>query len=211
MNKMQQLRASAQSNVNSLNSAQHTGKGGAGGPKVGAGEFETLLTKAEFAEGQNGGQRGMLTVKVIGGTPAEGVTIASRLGGQFNIYFQTSNAEYLAEQNQDLAKILLQCGVSADKIFDDELESDVEILSHFISLFNRLLAKKQEVKLAVRRKPQKATASNGTPYFFNDILSVIGSTVTASDVPAPVTEAAVANTEAAVVTAAPVKAKPWAK
>ena len=196
MNKMQQLRQAASANVNTLNSAQHSGKGGAGGPKVGAGEFEVLLTKAEFAEGQNGGQRGLLAVKVIGGTPAEGVTIASQIGGSFNIYYQTSNAEYLAEQNQDLAKILLQCGVSADKVFDDELETDVEILSHFISLFNRLLAKKQEVKLVVRRKPQKATAANGTPYFFNDILSVIGSTVTAESVPAPEAPAAEAPASA---------------
>jgi hypothetical protein len=211
MNKMQQMRASAQSNVNTLNSAQHTGKGGGqGGPKVGAGEFETLLTKAEFAEGQNGGRRGMLTVKVIGGTPSEG-TLTSILGGTFNIYFQTSNAEYLAQQNEDLAKILLQCGVSADKVFDDELETDVEILSHFVSLFNRLIAKNQEVKLAVRRKPQKAMAANGSPYYYNDILAVIGSTVTASDVPAPVP----APVEAEAVEATPVapvaKAKPWAK
>ena len=210
MNKMQQMRASAQSNVNTLNSAQHAGKGqGQGGPKVGKGEFETMLTKAEFAEGQNGGRRGMLTVKVIGGTPAEGVTLASQLGGTFNIYFQTSNAEYLERQNEDLAKILLQCGVSADKVFDDELETDVEILSHFISLFNRLIAKNQEVKLFVRRTPQKAMAANGTPFYYNDILAVTGSTITASDVPVP------APVEAEAVEATPVapvaKAKPWAK
>lgn len=208
MNKMQQMRASAQSNVNTLNSAQHTGKGGGqGGPKVGSGEFDTLLTKAEFAEGQNGGRRGMLTVKVIGGTPAEGVTLASQLGGTFNIYFQTTNSDYLEQQNEDLAKILLQCGVSADKVFDDELETDVEILSHFIGLFNRMIAKNQEVKLVVRRKPQKAMASNGSPYYYNDILSVIGSTVTAADVPAPVEATPVEATPVAPVA----KAKPWAK
>ena len=206
MNKMQAMRASAQSNVNTLNSVQRAK--GIGGPKVGGGEYETLVTKAEFAVGQNGNKRGMLTVKVIGGVPADNITLASVLGGEFNIYFQTTNADYLAEQNEDLAKILLQCGVNVDKVFDDELVTDIEIMSHFISLFNRLLAKNQEIKLSVKRKPQKETAANGTPYYFNDIQGVIGSAVTAADVPAPA-ETVPAKAEGA--TAPATKAKPWAK
>lgn len=185
MSKIQELRDRAK-NAN-YNAKSHVNSG----PKVGEGEWKTLLTKAECSRGQNGAYRGLVGVKVLDGVPAPTNTesLVQQLGGEFNIYIQTKAAEYLAETLEIWAKVLLDVGVKESKIFDEDLESDVEILTHFMSLLNNQVIKGKDIIVIVKRTPQKATAPNGTPYYYNDILNVMVSDGPAEAPPATVSDA----------------------
>lgn len=215
MNRMQELREKAKAKQGYSSGPRG---GGNNGPKVGEGTWKCLLTKAECGKGNNGATRGLLELKALDGQLATSNTtsLQAQIGGTFNKYIQTSNEEYLTESLEELSKILIDIGVPEDKIFDDDCQNDIEILVHLLGLFQKQIARGKDIILIIERKEQSASAPNGTPYYYNDIVEVLAPAAipTADDINAAV-DAMVEEAVNAPATTAPAttteKKKPWAK
>ncbi len=139
--------------------------GGGGGPKVGEGLFNCLITEAVYGKGNNGNDRAMFTAKVIsGGTDQE-------VGGTFHLYSQTVKEQFLEQDIALWAKILVEgMGLAEEKIYNDA-ETYQDILINIVTIAAKL-ARNNKLKLIIERKEQTKLDANGRKQFWNNIKGV---------------------------------------
>lgn len=156
MSKIQELRQRIK------NGEIKVGKGSSG-PKVGEGKFTVSIEEAIFGKGENGNERGMITVKVISSEDGD----VGVIGGQFKLYEQTKNTEFMEKSIAVWVEILTALGVDEDKIYDDA-ETLVDVIQNIITLIGKLV-RKNPVFLFINRVAQKNLDAKGNARFYNNI------------------------------------------